>query len=613
MLSNVWFSPTITITCVIGVAVEAAECACGWAEALPAPSTPAASAAAAVAATRGDGRCSLMYPPRPVLRPPGPAAPTGAWSRRRNRSVKDPRRTGEGALTRWSPKGDTPPGPELRGDAAVHDEHAAVGVGGVGGREERHRAGDVGGGADAAGGHAFLELAQGVRPGRDPVRHRRVDQARAHAADAHAVAAVVEREAASQVDHAGLGGAVGGAGVAAADAGRRGDVHDAARTGLDHRRQKRLAGEERALQVRVEDQVPVVGRQLGDAVLEEHAGDVHEQRRRTQPGRHLVAQALHVRLGADIAAMVGAVVHVRAGDGVPVGREPGGDGGADAAGRPGDDGDAAAGFGIHGGETLPPSAPGRRPSPEAALGLGSGHPRASSRTTPGHEAVGRASLGGRGMTQGARLRPANSNRAHLRSRVLIADEEPPLLRMVVDLIRAHDGFEVTATAVDADEAADRAAETMPDVALLDVRMPGGGVSAARAIRSRSPQTHVVAHSAYHDTTLVLAMLRAGASGYVVKGAPPSELIAALEGAARGTTTLSGEAISGMVAELSGTRRETQRTANERGRLRREIRGVIDRCAVTSALQPIFDLERLEPVGYEALARFPNHSTRQVPD
>jgi EAL domain-containing protein (putative c-di-GMP-specific phosphodiesterase class I)/DNA-binding NarL/FixJ family response regulator len=198
-------------------------------------------------------------------------------------------------------------------------------------------------------------------------------------------------------------------------------------------------------------------------------------------------------------------------------------------------------------------------------------------------------------------------------RVLIADDEPPLLRMVVDLIRAHDGFEVTATAVDADEAAERAAETMPDVALLDVRMPGGGVSAARAIRSRSPHTHVVAHSAYHDTTLVLAMLRAGASGYVVKGAPPSELIAALEGAARGTTTLSGEAISGMVAELSGKRRETQRTANERGRLRREIRGVIDRCAVTSALQPIFDLERLEPVGYEALARFPNHSSRQVPD
>jgi EAL domain-containing protein (putative c-di-GMP-specific phosphodiesterase class I) len=144
-------------------------------------------------------------------------------------------------------------------------------------------------------------------------------------------------------------------------------------------------------------------------------------------------------------------------------------------------------------------------------------------------------------------------------------------------------------------------------------MPGGGVSAARAIRTRSPRTHIVAHSAYHDTTLVLAMLRAGATGYVVKGAPAGELLAALEGAARGTTTLSGEALSGMVAELAGQRRESKRTATERGRLRREIRRVIDRSALTSALQPIFDLERLEPVGYEALARFPNHSTRQVPD
>jgi EAL domain-containing protein (putative c-di-GMP-specific phosphodiesterase class I) len=109
------------------------------------------------------------------------------------------------------------------------------------------------------------------------------------------------------------------------------------------------------------------------------------------------------------------------------------------------------------------------------------------------------------------------------------------------------------------------------------------------------------------------MLEAGASGYVVKGTPPGEIIAALEGAANGTTTLSGEAIDGMVAELSGQRRENHRNATLVSSLRREIRRVIDRRAVTSELQPIFDLERLEPVGYEALARFPAHPTRHVPD
>jgi EAL domain-containing protein (putative c-di-GMP-specific phosphodiesterase class I)/CheY-like chemotaxis protein len=198
-------------------------------------------------------------------------------------------------------------------------------------------------------------------------------------------------------------------------------------------------------------------------------------------------------------------------------------------------------------------------------------------------------------------------------RVLIADDEPPLLRMVADFIRAHDGFEVAGLAVDADEAADLAATMQPDVALLDVRMPGGGVSAARAIRVRSPSTQIVAHSAYHETTLVLAMLEAGASGYVVKGTPSSELIAALEGAAHGTTTLSGEAIGGMVAELAGQRRESHRSAIVASSLRREIRAVIDHHALTSELQPIFDLERLEPVGYEALARFPAHPTRLVAD
>jgi EAL domain-containing protein (putative c-di-GMP-specific phosphodiesterase class I)/DNA-binding NarL/FixJ family response regulator len=198
-------------------------------------------------------------------------------------------------------------------------------------------------------------------------------------------------------------------------------------------------------------------------------------------------------------------------------------------------------------------------------------------------------------------------------RVLIADDEASLRLMVSELIRAYDGFEIAGMAADADEAIEQAAATRPDVALLDVRMPGGGISASRAIRSRSPRTSIVAHSAYHDTTLVLAMLRAGATGYVVKGAPPSELIAALEGAARGTSTLSGEALSGMVAELAVQRRQNQRSAAERGKLRREIRAVIDRSEVRSALQPIFDLERLQPVGYESLARFPNPNSRQVPD
>jgi EAL domain-containing protein (putative c-di-GMP-specific phosphodiesterase class I)/CheY-like chemotaxis protein len=198
-------------------------------------------------------------------------------------------------------------------------------------------------------------------------------------------------------------------------------------------------------------------------------------------------------------------------------------------------------------------------------------------------------------------------------RVLIADDEPALLRMVADFIRANAGFEVAGLAADADAAADLAAEIRPDVALLDVRMPGGGVSAARAIRMRSPRTQIVAHSAYHDTTLVLAMLEAGASGYVVKGTPPGEIIAALEGAANGTTTLSGEAIDGMVAELAGHRRENHRNANLVSSLRREMRGVIDLHTLTSELQPIFDLDRLEPVGYEALARFPAHPTRHVPD
>jgi PAS domain S-box-containing protein len=133
--------------------------------------------------------------------------------------------------------------------------------------------------------------------------------------------------------------------------------------------------------------------------------------------------------------------------------------------------------------------------------------------------------------------------------VLVGEDEQPLREAICDLVRGEPGMEVVGAADSAAHVIDLAAQTTPDVALVDVRMPGGGVEAAKGIRERSPQTSVIALSAYEDQATVLEMLRAGAVGYLVKGISPVEIVDAIRRATRGQASLSIDIIGGVVDEL----------------------------------------------------------------
>jgi len=109
-------------------------------------------------------------------------------------------------------------------------------------------------------------------------------------------------------------------------------------------------------------------------------------------------------------------------------------------------------------------------------------------------------------------------------RVLLAEDEEPLRSAISDLVTSEPGLEIVAAVGDASEAIELATATMPDVALVDVRMPGGGAQAAKGIRGVSPGTQVVALSAYEDKATVLEMLRSGAVAYLVKGVSPAEIV-----------------------------------------------------------------------------------------
>lgn len=193
------------------------------------------------------------------------------------------------------------------------------------------------------------------------------------------------------------------------------------------------------------------------------------------------------------------------------------------------------------------------------------------------------------------------------TRVAVVDDGEVVRDAIVDLLVAEPDIEVAWTARDPEEAIANAARDVPEVVLVDVRMPnGGGPRAAREILRWHPDVRVVGLSAYGERTTVMEMLQAGAVGYVLKGSSADEIIAAVAAAAEGGTLLSPEVSGEVVRELADRlmreARDEQRVKEIQSRVGRALH---DREALAIHFQPVFDLADLRIVGVEALARFPS--------
>ena len=102
-------------------------------------------------------------------------------------------------------------------------------------------------------------------------------------------------------------------------------------------------------------------------------------------------------------------------------------------------------------------------------------------------------------------------------RVLVADDHPVVLTALVDAVNGDPRLVVVATAASGGEALQRAREVPADIALLDVRMPGGGVGVTRALLALPAPPVVVAISADPGSAVARDMLAAGAKAFLVKG------------------------------------------------------------------------------------------------
>ena len=115
-------------------------------------------------------------------------------------------------------------------------------------------------------------------------------------------------------------------------------------------------------------------------------------------------------------------------------------------------------------------------------------------------------------------------------RVLIADDQALIRSAVVSLLRRESDIEVVGEASDGAEAIAIATREHPDVVVMDLRMPGtDGIAATRAIRSnhRLDTTRVLVLTTFEDEENLLSALRAGAAGFLGKGADPNEIVRAV--------------------------------------------------------------------------------------
>jgi two-component system nitrate/nitrite response regulator NarL len=108
-------------------------------------------------------------------------------------------------------------------------------------------------------------------------------------------------------------------------------------------------------------------------------------------------------------------------------------------------------------------------------------------------------------------------------RIIVVDDHPLLLDGLVATLSADEELAILATGGDAAFAVRAAREHQPDLVLLDVAMPGGGIEAARQIGSVSPTTRVVMLTSSEDEDDLLSAMNAGARGYVLKGVAGREL------------------------------------------------------------------------------------------
>lgn len=163
-------------------------------------------------------------------------------------------------------------------------------------------------------------------------------------------------------------------------------------------------------------------------------------------------------------------------------------------------------------------------------------------------------------------------------KVLLVDDHAPIRASLRQLLELRPGYEVVGEGSNGQEAVAAVEAHEPDVVLMDMNMPVmNGVEATREIKERHPDVKVLALTAFGDMSLVSASIKAGASGYLLKGGSSEELLNSLEAVGIGQGALDKEVTRGViddVAELYRTEQERADALEQLDRMKSEFVAVV---------------------------------------
>jgi DNA-binding NarL/FixJ family response regulator len=136
-------------------------------------------------------------------------------------------------------------------------------------------------------------------------------------------------------------------------------------------------------------------------------------------------------------------------------------------------------------------------------------------------------------------------------RVLLADDHAVVRAGICQFLEQAEDITVVAEAGDGQEAKEFIEQHNPDVAVLDIQMPkASGIEVTRWIREHHRDVGVLILTAYDDDPYVMAVIQAGANGYVLKTASPKEIVGAVKDVYAGNSALDAEILQKMVAQVS---------------------------------------------------------------
>lgn len=159
-------------------------------------------------------------------------------------------------------------------------------------------------------------------------------------------------------------------------------------------------------------------------------------------------------------------------------------------------------------------------------------------------------------------------------RIVVVDDHPIVRQGLAAALNDEPDFDVVGVAGVAEDALELAQRAQPDVVLLDLELPGmGGIEAIPPLLAARPAARVLVFTAYGAEEQVLGALRAGAAGYLLKGAAADEIARAVRTVAGGETVLAPRVASTVVQGLGGRKGLGQLTPREREVLRMIAEGL----------------------------------------